>query len=138
MTPIPDRPWTRHLMLTVAVLLLLSCGAHGIFGARMIRQVLIENGASADILETVTLGWSLGSAAMLAFALIVLAAWRRARQGDGSGFPGAAIVAVVYFSFGLGAFLYSRFSPHFLVLFMIPAALLGAAVFAASKEAKTT
>lgn len=42
MTSIPDRPWTRHLMLAVALLLLLSCGAHGIFGGSMVRQVLIE------------------------------------------------------------------------------------------------
>ena len=131
MTPIPDRPWTRHLMLAVAVFLLLSSGMHGFWGWGMLRQVLVETGASSDLLETVALGWCLGSATMAGFALIVLVAWSRSRRRDGSGLMGAAIVAAVDFLFGLGAFVYSGFHPFFLVLFVIPAALLGWAVVAA-------
>ena len=131
MTPIPDRPWTRHLMIAVAALLLLSSGAHGVLGWKMLHAALVTAAAPDDIVRTVAIGWFLGSAAMVAFGLVVLVAWRRSRRRDGSGLHAAAIVAAVYFLFGLGAFLYSGFNTHFLLLFMVPAGLLGWAVRAA-------
>jgi len=135
MTPIPDRPWTRHVMFVVAALLLLSSGAHGVLGWKMLHAALVDIAAPPDIVRTVAIGWFLGSAAMVAFGLVVLSAWRRARRGDGSGLQAAAIVAAVYLLFGLGAFLFSGFNTHFLLLFMIPAGLLGWAVRAALPSA---
>ena len=128
MSPIPDRPWPRHAMLAVAVLLLLSSGAHGVLGWRMLSGALQSIAAPHDIVRTVAIGWFLGGAAMVAFGLVTLVAWTRARRRDGSGLQAAGIVAAVYFLFGLGAFLYAGFNPHFLLLFMIPGALLGWAV----------
>jgi hypothetical protein len=128
---IPDRPWTRHLMLVVALLLLLSSAAHGTLGLSVVRSALAEAAAPADVVETVSLAWLLGSAAQVTFAGIVLLAWSRARRGDGSGLDGAAIVAAVYFLFGLGAFLASGFQPFFVLMFLVPAGLLGWAVLAA-------
>ena len=131
MSPIPDRPWTRHAMLAVALLLLLSSGAHGFFGWKMLSGALQSIAAPYDVIRTVAIGWFLGSAAMLTFALVTLVAWSRARRRDGSGLLVTGIVAAVYFLFGLGAFLYAGFNPHFLLLFMIPGALLFWAVRAA-------
>jgi len=130
-TPIPDRSWTRHLMLAVALLLLLSSVAHGSLGLSTVRAALAQTAAPADVVEIVTFGWLLGSVAQLTFALIVLIAWRRARRGDGSGLAGASIVAAAYFLFGLGAFLATGFQPFYLMMFLVPACLLGWAVLAA-------
>lgn len=131
MTPIPDRPWTRHVMLLIAAVFLLSSLAHGLLGWKMLHAALAGISAPRDVVRTVAIGWFLGSAAMVAFGVIVLAAWRRARRRDGSGLQGALVVAVVYFLFGLGAFLSSGFNTHFLLLFMIPAGLLAWAARAA-------
>ena len=131
MSPIPDRPWTRHAMLAVALLLLLSSGAHGVLGWRMVSAALQAIAAPSDLSKTVAIGWFLGSAAMVAFGLVTLLAWTRARRRDGSGLQAATIVAAVYLLFGLGAFLYAGFNPHFLLLFMIPGGLLFWAVRAA-------
>ncbi|HEV8200274.1 MAG TPA: hypothetical protein VGS03_09655 [Candidatus Polarisedimenticolia bacterium] len=129
--PIPDRSWTRHLMLAVALLLLLSSVAHGSLGLSTVRAALAQTAAPADVLEIVTFGWLLGSLAQLTFALIVLIAWRRARRGDGSGLEGASLVAAAYFLFGLGAFLATGFQPFYLMMFLLPGCLLGWAVLAA-------
>jgi hypothetical protein len=138
MTPIPDRPWTRHLILAVALFLLLSSGMHGFFGWKFVHAALVEVHASNDLLETVALGWFLGSAAMVAFGLIAWSAWSRARRLDGGGLPSAGIVAAVYFLFGLGAFVLSGFQPHFLIFFMTPGALLGAALVASRPDRTET
>ncbi|HET8946516.1 MAG TPA: hypothetical protein VFQ07_06005 [Candidatus Polarisedimenticolia bacterium] len=131
LTTLADRPWTRHLMLAVALLLLLSSVAHTVLGTSVVRGALAAIAAPADLVETVTLGWLLGSAAQLTFGLIVMAAWQRARRGDGGGLPGASIIAAVYVLFGLGAFLASGFQLFFLLMFVVPGGLLGWAVLAA-------
>ena len=66
--PIPDRSWTRHLMLAVAVLLLLSSAAHGSLGLSTVRAALAQAAAPADVVEIVTFGWLLGSVAQFTFA----------------------------------------------------------------------
>ena len=65
----------RWLLLLVAAFLLLSSLAHGILGWKAMRAELVRTGASPDLLADLATGWYLGTAAMVAFAVIIFSSW---------------------------------------------------------------
>jgi hypothetical protein len=87
-----------------------------------------RTGAPSDLLADLATGWYLGSVAMVAFAVIVLASWLEARGKRPAGRTAAPTIALAYFAFGLLVFLFRSFNRHFLIAFVIPGALLGVAV----------
>lgn len=131
MTPIPipgsdpaatAPAWSRILVLLVGLLLILSCGAHGILGWKMVRQALVDAGTPIDVVDTVRLGWHFGSVSMAAFGIIVLLAWSGMRGRPWPLRPGI-VIACTYILFGIVAAIASL-SLHFVFLFVIPGVLL--------------
>ena len=53
--------------------------AHGILGWKAMSAELLRTSASPDLLADLATGWYLGSVAMLAFPVVVLATWLAAR-----------------------------------------------------------
>ena len=106
----------------------LSSLAHGILGWKAMSAELAGTGASPDLLADLATGWYLGSVAMVAFAVIVLASWSEACGKRPAGRTAVATIALIYFTFGLLAFWFRSFNRHFLIAFVIPGALLGVAV----------
>jgi len=129
-TPLPDAatrpdspPWKRLLVLLTGLSFILSSGAHGILGWKMVHQALLDAGTPVDLVDTVRLGWHFGSAAMAAFGVIVLLEW--SRMGGRSGLPRpGVVVAVTYVLFGAVATVASGFSLHFVFLFALPGIIL--------------
>ena len=118
----------KWIFPVVAAFLALSSLAHGILGWKAMSAELARTGASPDLLADLATGWYLGSVAMVAFAVIVLATWLEARGKKPAGRTAAATIALIYFVFGLLAFWFRSFNRHFLIAFVIPGALLGLAV----------
>lgn len=116
-------PW---LLLVVGILLVSSAAAHGFLGWPAMRDGLAEAQASEELTQAIGIGWLYGSAAMLAFGVLILQAWWWARTGK----PGAAAVAgwisLLYLGFGGWAYVTSSFNPHFFA-FIVPGVLLAVA-----------
>lgn len=133
MTPIPTPDsdtataappaWKRLLVLLIGLLFVLSSGAHGILGWRMVHQALLDARTPVDVIDTVRLGWHFGSVAMAAFGVIVLLAWNTMRGGGRPLLP-ATVVSAAYVLFGVGATIASGFSLHFVFLFALPGLIL--------------
>ena len=118
----------KWLLPVVAAFLMLSSLAHGILGWKAMSAELVRTGVSPDLLAELATGWYLGSVAMVAFAVIVFSSWLEARGKGPAGRAAAATIALVYFGFGMLAFLFRSFDRHFLIAFVIPGVLLGVAV----------
>jgi len=120
----PQSPlWKRLLVLLTGLIFILSSGAHGILGWKMVHQALLDAGTPVDLVDTVRLGWHFGSVAMAAFGLIVLNEWSLMGGGGGLVRPGV-VVAVTYILFGAASTLASGFSLHFVFLFALPGIIL--------------
>jgi len=131
------KAWSRMkdpkwIFPVVAAFLALSSLAHGILGWNAMSAELARTGASPDLLADLATGWYLGSVAMVAFAVIVLASWWEARGKRPAGRTAATTIAVMYFTFGLLAYLFRSLNAHFLIAFVIPGGLLGVAVIKSS------
>ncbi|MCI0621487.1 MAG: hypothetical protein L0387_07440 [Acidobacteria bacterium] len=118
----------KWLLLVVAAFLLLSSLAHGILGWKAMRAELERANVPPDLLGDMAVGWYLGSVAMVVFAVIVLLSWQEARGQRFAGRAATATIALAYFGFGMLAFLFRSFHLHFLIVFVLPGALLGVAV----------
>lgn len=109
-----------------ALLLLASSALHGVGGWRFMSAQLDRTGAPAELQLGLQLGWMLGSAAMLAFGLIVaIGCVRRWRGLHADAWP-LATIAVVYGAYGAWALAITGFEPQFLI-FVIPAVLIAIA-----------
>ncbi|MGH9426965.1 MAG: hypothetical protein ACRD2L_11770 [Terriglobia bacterium] len=118
----------KWLLPIVAAFLMLSSLAHGILGWKAMSAELARTGASPGLMADLATGWYLGSVAMVAFAVIVIASWLEAQGKGPAGRAAAATIALAYFAFGMLAFLLRSFDRHFLIAFAIPGGLLGVAV----------
>lgn len=114
--------WQRILVLLVGCVFILSCGAHGFLGWKMVRQALVDAGTPIDVVDTVRLGWHFGSVSMAAFGIIVLHTWSGMR-GRPWPVPPGIVIACTYILFGLIAAIVSL-SLHFVFLFVTPGILL--------------
>ena len=91
----------KWILPVVAAFLALSSLAHGILGWKAMSAELAGTGASPDLLADLATGWYLGSVAMVAFAVIVLASWSEAFGKRPVGRTAVATIALIYFTFGL-------------------------------------
>jgi hypothetical protein len=121
--PAPAPAWKRIVVLLVGLIFVLSSGAHGILGWKMVHQALLDAGTPIDLVDTVRLGWHFGSVSMAAFGVIVLLGWSVMRGGAWPLRPGV-VIAATYMLFGIVATIASGFSLHFVFLFALPGALL--------------
>jgi len=111
------------LGLVVGFTMILSAAAHSLLGWKLLRAELEAQHASAELVESLGLGWRFGGVAMLAFGCIVLALFtKRLRGGPVSMLP-ANVIGTTYVIFGAGALLVTHFDPFFLV-FAVPGTLL--------------
>lgn len=114
-------PW---LLLVTGILLVSSAAAHGFLGWPAIRDGLVQTQASNDLTRAIGIGWLYGSAAMLAFGVLVLQAWRWARAGQPAASGVAGWIGLLYLGFGTWAYVSSGLNPHFFA-FIVPGVLLG-------------
>jgi hypothetical protein len=118
----------RTWLLSVGgALLLASAGAHAFLGWPAVRGELGRLSAPADLVGGLAIGWLFGSAAMLAFGLVVLACARDVHRGHAGTATPALIVGAAYGLFGLTAFLARGMNPHFTGFMVIGALVIAGA-----------
>ena len=111
-----------------SILLIASSVAHAFLGLPPLQDSLRRAGVDADVMETVTVGWLFGSAAMMAFGLIMLfRALRLSRGREVDRAPGL-VIAFCYVVFGVTAFLSTGMNPHFLGFILIGVLAAGSAL----------
>jgi hypothetical protein len=111
----------------VGVLMLLSAAAHGFMGWPVLSAELARTTAPPDLVAGLGIGWWFGSAAMAAFAAIVLhLAWQLWRGRPASLVPAVAI-GVAYLTFGAAAIAHHGASPPMVSFVVLGALLLGIA-----------
>jgi len=104
-------------------IMVLSSAMHSFLGWKALGEQLAATTAPADLVRGLALGWHFAGAAMLAFGLIVCAAFGAALKGRaGSALP-AALVGGLYVVFGIGAFVASGMNPFF-ATFVVPGLLV--------------
>lgn len=109
-------------------LLLLSSVAHAFLGWPAVSTAIKDTNATAELTTDIAIGWLFGSVAMLAFGLIVLLFGVRLWQGKTADRRPVIVIAVCYFGFGLGAFFWTHFHPHFIGFMVIGFIVATAAV----------
>ena len=93
---------------------MLSSAAHAFLGWPPLGASLRQAGVDGDLITALTIGWIFGSVAMLAFGLIVLRLGLQLWRGKEADSGAAQVIAACYVVFGLAAFFWTRFNPHFI------------------------
>lgn len=118
----------RSAMVVVAgVLMMLSSLPHGGLAWPALRGRLVEAGAEESLIGALGAGWAFGTAAMVAFGIVVVLCGLRLKRGDPSGLAVVRVIAACYLAFGIGAFFVRHMNPHFL-FFIATGVLAGAPV----------
>jgi hypothetical protein len=114
------------LGLVAGAMIVLNSGMHSLLGWMGLSRELAAAGLSSELMMGVFIGWHFGGAAMLTMGLIVVATFLRGRRGPVWLFP-ARIIAAFHLTFGIAACLISGGEIFFLIVSVIPGALLAAA-----------
>lgn len=109
-------------------LLLASAIAHAFLGWPPFAEALSAAGVDGGLAGGLAVGWYYGSAAMLAFGMIVLLAALAVLRGRMVSLVPVRVIAVVYVAFGVSAFVARDMNPHFL-LFVATGVLVGIFAF---------
>jgi len=102
------------VLVVVGVVLGFAAGAHALAGWPALRPALEAGGGDAAAVRAAGIGWHWGSAAMLAFAVLVVLTGRRYLRGDASWRGVALVVGACYALFGAWALWRTGGAPHFL------------------------
>jgi hypothetical protein len=111
--------------LVAGAMMVLSSAAHSFVGWPQMRAPLEAAGAPRDLVLGLGFGWHFGGVAMLTFGAIVIFVFANRLRGRVVPLAPAALIAVVYLTFGAWALLASG-DPFFLA-FVVPGLLLAAA-----------
>ena len=114
------------LGLLGGVVLMLSALAHSVMGWQALSAELAKAQAPEDLVLGLQIGWHFGGMAMVAFGLIAISVFRRALRGESPSMIPIFVMSIAYLLFGVYALFVSKFDP-FAFIFIVPAALLGAA-----------
>ncbi len=114
--------------VSAGVVLLLGGLAHGFFGWPPLRSALVAAGVDPQVVGALAVGWYFGSAAMLAFGVVLLQSAWRVHRGNQTAADPARTVAITYVVFGAVAFVARDFNPHFL-FFVLTGLLVGVFAF---------
>lgn len=112
----------RSVGMAVAVILMVSAGAHSLGGWPALTAELAPHRLPADLVAALQAGWHFGGMMMLATGVVVLRLLRSPSPPRARAAP-LGVVGVGYLCFGLWAMLRDGFRPFFL-LFAAPGALL--------------
>lgn len=100
-------PMTQHrraiALLLAAIMLILGAVAHAATGATLVLQALGASPADPAAADALRAGWQLGSVALAAFGLLVLAAGVARWRGEPVGEASLWVVAAALVGFGAGA-----------------------------------
>ncbi len=118
--------WRPILGIVGGSLILLSAVPHALAGWPHIQQELGKIDASDDLVETLRIGWLLGTMAMVAFGLQAIVPCVQRLRGQSVQSLPLWLVAGAYGGYGLWALVVSGFEPNFLV-FVVPALLVAIA-----------
>jgi hypothetical protein len=124
-------PW---LLLVSGILLLATAAAHGLLGWPAVRGELDAVHPPDDIVRAISIGWLYGSAAMAAFGVLALGAWRAARTGRMPVAGVAGTISALYVGFGGWALVRTSGGAHF-IAFVALGLLLGLAAYGARETA---
>lgn len=108
------------------IVLILSAIAHSGMGWPALRAELAKAEAPADLVLGLQIGWHFAGVAMVAFGLIAISVFRHALRGESPSMIPIFVISIAYFIYGVYALVVSDFNPFFFI-FIVPAALLGAA-----------
>ena len=114
------------LGLLGGLVLILSAVAHSVMGWQALSAELAKSQAPADLVLGLKIGWHFAGMAMVAFGLIAISIFRHAMRGESPSMIPIFVMSIAYFMFGVYALVVSKFDP-FAFIFIVPAALLGAA-----------
>lgn len=115
------------------LLLLLSSAAHAFLGWPAVSAAIKTTNATAELTTDLMVGWMFGSVAMLTFGLIVLLFGLRLWRGCEADRRPVMVIAACYFGFGLAAFAWTHYDPHF-VGFMVIGAIVAVAASTPGKD----
>jgi hypothetical protein len=105
----------RGAIVTVSgALISLSSLPHGLLAWPAMCGELSHLSAPGNLVGGLGAGWYFGTAAMLTFGILVMAAGLRMRRGDNSMVFVVRAVALCYLVFGVIAFFLRHMNPHFL------------------------
>jgi hypothetical protein len=99
-----DRVRTSALLLAGTLLIVSAC-LHAIFGWWFVHDIAATQPPNAGLAGILGAGWQLGSASLLAFGLLVVAAGLARRRGQPVAPISIWIVAAVLAGYGAGALL---------------------------------
>ena len=102
------------LLALAAVMILGSAALHGIVNVPHLHEDMVEIGARPSLLGAVTLVLYFSVVAMFAFGGLVLNGAVRSIRGRSPELAPLWVIALIYLSFGLAAFVLVGRSPHFL------------------------
>lgn len=111
----------------VALFFALSFVAHSILGWGAVQAELATAQVPDMLVLPLGIAWRLGGAAMLIFAGIVAQAFVSRVRGESPSMFAPALIGAGYLAYGTWAWVSSGFEAFFLLLFMIPGALLALA-----------
>jgi hypothetical protein len=119
----------EYLVGLASGLIFLSSFAHGLLGWPELESAL-QGRVGPDVLGALGVGWHFGSVSMATFGLLGILSVAQMRKGRAGANWTPALIGAAYTIFGVAAFFYRGFSPHFgffvvLGLLLVAGALLG-------------
>lgn len=115
--------------LAGGALLVVSSLAHAFFGWPAMSAALETAGvADEGLLGALAAGWHFGSVAMMIFGVIVLSSAAGTLRGKPAATSPVLVIALGYLLFGVAAYWWRNFNPHFLA-FIATGVILGIFAF---------
>lgn len=106
-------------IVAAGVVMVLGGFAHGFLGWPAMSEALAPYPVDPNVVAALGVGWWFGSVAMLALGAIVLAGFPALRRGERFARQATFVPGLAYLLFGIGAFVYRDFNPHFLFFILV-------------------
>jgi hypothetical protein len=120
--------------LVAGLMILGSSVGHSIAGWRALRAQLEQARVPVDLVNGLHIGWQFAGAAMFVLGVLVVWTYLDALRGHAVSFRVPYLVSLFYLLFGIWSFSAAR-DLFFLIVFVLPGALLAATVRPRSRVA---
>ncbi len=116
-----------YVFLIVGTIIGLGAFGHG-YSAVRVCEAIDQFPIPRPIYQTLFVVWYFVSGAMLAFSAMIVWISFRLKAGDPSALFIAYVIGVLYFVFGVGALIYRRGDPFWVLFVVLGVLLLGSSV----------